>query len=184
MLKSGKKDTRKNMSLSKNLVAFALLVLAVLSRFLPHLPNFTPVLAISIFGGVYFSNRWLAIALPLGIMLISDLVIGLHDMIPVIYGLFVVYAIVGIKLKDRLGVGSLAIAGFAGSVSFFVITNFFVWLTSGMYTLSGQGLVECYIAAIPFFKYSLLGDFTYVSVLFGSYYLLEKNGFVASTQAA
>ncbi|TGL60853.1 DUF6580 family putative transport protein [Leptospira sarikeiensis] len=172
------------MSLSRNLVAFALLVLAVLSRFLPHLPNFTPVLAISIFGGVYFSNRLVAIVLPLGIMLLSDLFIGFHELMPVIYGLFIVYTIVGMKIKDSLGLGSLAIAGLAGAVSFFVITNFFVWVTSGMYSLDAQGFAQCYIAALPFFKYSLLGDFTYISVLFGSYYLLERKGFVSAPQAA
>ncbi|TGK02939.1 hypothetical protein EHQ53_05595 [Leptospira langatensis] len=172
------------MALSRNFVALALMLIAIVSRFLPHLPNFTPVLAVSLFGGVYLSNRWLALSLPLGIMLISDLFIGFHSLMPVIYGFFILFALVGIYLKDRLSVGSLAITGLAGSASFFVISNFFVWLTSGMYSLNFAGLVECYAAAVPFFQYGLFGDAVYISSLFGSYYLLERTGLVPASQAA
>ncbi len=172
------------MALSRNLVAFVLLTIAVISRFLPHLPNFTPVMAISLFAGVYFSNRWLALSLPLGIMFLSDLFIGFHELMVVVYGLLVLFAVVGIYLKDRLSVGHLTVAGLAGAVTYFLVTNFFVWLTSGMYSLDGNGLVTCYIAAIPYFKYSLLGDAVYIPLLFGSYYLLQKAGMVPAPQAA
>ncbi|MFB5650139.1 DUF6580 family putative transport protein [Leptospira wolffii] len=172
------------MALSRNLVAFVLLSVAVISRFLPHLPNFTPVLAISLFAGVYFSNRWLALGLPMGIMFLSDLWIGLHDLMPVVYGLFLLFAVVGMYLKERLNPISLGLAGFLGSVTFFIVTNFFVWLTSGMYTLDGNGFVACYVAALPFFKYALLGDAVYIPALFGTFYLLERSGFVTSPQAA
>ncbi|EQA45591.1 hypothetical protein LEP1GSC050_3129 [Leptospira broomii serovar Hurstbridge str. 5399] len=172
------------MTQSRNIVAVVLLALAVLSRFLPHLPNFTPVLAISLFGGVYFTNRWVALLLPLGIMMISDAVIGFHSLVPVVYGMFILFAIAGRQLRENLTVGRLAITGLGGSVLFFLVTNFFVWLTSGMYSLDLGGLVTCYIAAIPFFQNSLLGDLVYIPLLFGSFYLMERSGVVPSEQAA
>lgn len=172
------------MALSKNFVAFFLLAFAVLSRLIPFLPNFSPILAISLFAGVYFSNRWVAFLLPVAIMLVSDLFIGFHELVPVVYGLFVLFAFVGTYLKERLNVISLAATGLIGSFTFFMVTNFFLWLTSGMYPLDGSGLITCYLAAIPFFHYSLLGDAVYIPLLFGSFYLLEKAGFVLSEQTA
>lgn len=103
---------------------------------------------------------------------------------PVVYGLFLLFAVVGMYLKERLNPISLGLAGFLGSVTFFIVTNFFVWLTSGMYTLDGNGFVACYFAALPFFKYALLGDAVYIPALFGTFYLLERSGFVTSPQAA
>ncbi|EQA34847.1 hypothetical protein LEP1GSC047_1670 [Leptospira inadai serovar Lyme str. 10] len=172
------------MTQSRNIVAVVLLALAVLSRFLPHLPNFTPILAISLFGGVYFTNRWVALLLPLGIMMISDAVIGFHSLVPVVYGMFILFAIAGRQLRENLTVGRLAITGFGGSVLFFLVTNFFVWLTSGMYSLDFGGFVTCYVAAIPFFQNSLLGDLVYIPLLFGSFYLMERSGVVPAEQAA
>lgn len=169
---------------SRNIVLVSLLVLAVLSRFLPHPPNFSPILAVSLFGGVYFANRWVSLLLPLVIMALSDVFIGFHALVPVVYGMFVLFALAGRWLKNRLSVGTLAITGLLGSIAFFLVTNFFVWLTSGMYSLDADGLATCYVAAVPFFQNSLLGDAIYIPTLFGSFYLMEKSGFVPEQQIA
>ena len=55
-----------------------IIVLAAVTRLIPHPPNFTPIIAIGLFGGAYIQNRSLAILIPIGAMFISDLFLGLH----------------------------------------------------------------------------------------------------------
>ncbi|PJZ69904.1 hypothetical protein CH373_13360 [Leptospira perolatii] len=170
------------MNSSRNIAALVLLVIAFASRFIPHVPNFTPILAISLFGGVYFTDKRVAILLPLSAMLMSDLIKGFHDLIPVVYGMFALFAYVGTRIRENLSVGTVALAGLAGALSFYLVTNFFVWLTSGMYSLDLSGLLTCYVAAIPFFKNFLIGTAVYMPILFGGFYLLEKTGVVKARQ--
>ena len=70
------------------LVLLGLILFAAASRLIPHPPNFSPIVAIALFGGAYFSDKRLAFVVPLTAMFLSDLVIGLHTLLPVIYGSF------------------------------------------------------------------------------------------------
>jgi len=107
-------------------------------------------------------------------MFLADLVIGLHDLVPVVYGCIALTVALGFGLRGK--VGALRVAGYSvgSAVLFFVTTNFFVWLTSGMYPLDATGLVACYVAAIPFFKNTLLGTLFWSAVLFGGFELLRR----------
>lgn len=151
-----------------------IIILAVLSRFLPFPPNVAPVAAIALFGGAYFSNKGLALLLPVGIMLLSDLFIGLHSTLLFVYASFALIMLVGYYfLGDKLSPMRLLGASLSGSVLFYLITNFGVWLVSPYYPLTPEGLLSSYTMAIPFFHYTLLGDLAYSSALFGSYALLR-----------
>lgn len=152
------------------LMGTGLIGLAILSRFLPHPPNFAPITAVALFSSVWFSNKKIGLFLPLLIMFLSDLVLGLHNTLFFVYGSFVLMSVLGIWLKHNYSFGKAIGTGIIGSLLFFVITNFGVWLTSnGFYPMTITGLMECYIAAIPFFHNTLFGDLTYVTLLFGTY---------------
>jgi hypothetical protein len=147
---------------------------AALSRLLPHPANVTPVTAIALFGAVYF-DRKLAFVLPLAAMLLSDAVIGFHSGMIWVYGSFVAITFIGLWLREHRGVAQTAGATIAGSVLFYLVTNFGAWLGElALYPRTLAGLVECYVAAIPFFRNSLAGDLGYVTLLFGAFELSRR----------
>jgi hypothetical protein len=157
------------------LIAVAGLVLAAaLSRLLPHPPNFSPIEACALFAGAYLLDRRWAVAVPIAAMLLSDLVIGFHALVPVVYACMALMALAGRFLAGRASVVNVAGAGLAAALFFFVVTNFFVWATSGMYPMTAAGLVACYVAALPFFQNELAGVAVYCTVLFGGFALLQR----------
>jgi hypothetical protein len=158
----------------------ALICFAVATRlvayFVPNLipPNFSPVESIALFGGAYFGSRSAAYLVPLAAMLLADLVIGLHDLLLVVYGCIALTVALGFSLRGRVKAVNVALLSCVSALLFFAMTNFFVWLTSGMYPLDGAGLVACYVAAIPFLKFTLAGALFWSAVLFGGYALLRR----------
>ncbi|MDZ4725475.1 MAG: DUF6580 family putative transport protein [Leptospira sp.] len=167
------------MSQSRILTAILMVLVAVASRILPHPPNFNPILAVSLFSGAYLLDKKFAYAVPLVAMLLSDLVIGFHALMPVIYLSMALFVFLGAKLSSSPKIGRTFTLTLASSVFFFIITNFAVWLTSGMYSLDFQGLVFCFTQAIPFFQNSLASDLLYTGVLFGSMIYLDRTVFAS-----
>lgn len=172
-----KKITRQNIVRDHKqyvVIAVLLVVFVVLSRLLPHPPNFAPVAAIAIFAGALLPRRW-ALGLPLVAMIVSDLFIGLHDLVLFTWGSFALIALVSAKLlKGRLSWRNSVAASIGASVLFFVVTNFGVWLQGNMYARTLAGFVECYYMALPFFRNTLLGDMAYTLGLYGLYVLVVK----------
>lgn len=161
--------------LTPRFVTLATMTLAAaLSRLVPHPPNFTPLAALALFGGACFADRRAAFGVPLAALFLSDLVLGLHRFIPVVYGSFALIVFLGFWLRSRRNVVPIACASLAGSVLFFVLTNFAVWAIGSFYPRTWQGLIACYVAAIPFFHNTLLGDALYTSALFGGLFLVER----------
>jgi hypothetical protein len=161
-------------SMSRYIFAFVLILAAALSRMLPHPPNMVPVTALALFGGVYL-DRKLAFVVPMAAMLITDWFIGFHSTAIWVYVSFVMIGLVGLWLRNHRGVLTTIGASVAGSVLFYVITNFGVWLSPPfMYAHTPGGLVECYVSAIPFFRNTLAGDLLYVGALFGLYELGKR----------
>ena len=147
-------------------LAIGLIVLGIASRLIPHPWNATPVMAIALFGGTYLSKRF-AIVLPLAIVVISDAVIGFHNTILFTWGAFVLTGALAWWIRRRPDATRVITGAAAGSVLFFVITNFGVWVVGELYPRTAAGLWECYVAAIPFFRNALLGDAVYTVALFG-----------------
>jgi len=156
----------------KFIIALLFVLIGVGLRLVPHAPNFTPIAAIALFAGVYFSKK-IALTLPILAMLISDLFIGFYDikLMAAVYGSFILCAILGFWLKKHKKWNTVTGAAFLSSGLFFIVTNFAVWLFSSWYTRSFSGLIQCYIMALPFLKNTLLGDLFYTAVFFGAYEL-------------
>ena len=154
-------------------VLTGMILFAAFTRLIPHPPNFTAVGAIALFGGAYFSKKSLAFAVPVIAMFLTDLIIGLHPGMYAVYLSFILIVMIGMQLKDRIKLGNVFLASVCASVLFFIITNFAQWLSFPLYSKDFAGLVECYVAAIPFFGYTILGDLFFAGVMFGSYELIK-----------
>jgi len=144
-------------------------------RLVPHPPNFTPIGAMALFSGAYLGRRWLALAAPLGAMLLSDLALGFYQGMWIQYLAVALVAALGwTVLSKRKGAVRIGLSALAGSVIFFLLSNFGVWAVSGMYSHDAAGLAACFTAAIPFFQNTVAGDLFYAALLFGGFALLEK----------
>ena len=154
-------------------IIMGLILMGVVARLVPHPPNVTPLTAIALFGGTYLSRRW-AVLLPLSIVGISDLLLGWDAAIPFSWAAFALTGLVAWWVRARPGPGRIAAGALAGSVAFFLITNFGVWLIGELYPRTTAGFWECYVAAIPFFRNTVMGDLVYTAVFFGSYALITR----------
>jgi hypothetical protein len=141
-----------------------ILLLAVVSRWLPHPPNFTPMLALALFGGAYLASRWTAAGVIVLAMLISDALLGWHPLWWVVYLSLAAGVVLG-HWTQRRG-GRVAFAALGGSLLFFLVTNLAHWAMFQDYPPTPDGLLACYVAALPFFQYSLAGDLFYSAILF------------------
>jgi len=158
-----------------------LVIVVAMSRLLPHPPNFTPVAAMALFGGAMFAGKRWAFLVPLGAMLLSDVLIGrltgsgvFHSAMPAVYVSLCLTVCLGFLLRGNRRALRVASLSLASSVLFFVVTNFAVWADGVYYAKNMAGLSACFIAAIPFFHYTVLGDACYVAIMFGSVVLAEK----------
>ncbi|MCU0354094.1 MAG: hypothetical protein MUD08_10220 [Cytophagales bacterium] len=178
-------------------VLAGMVLLAALSRLLPHPDNFTPVGAMALFGGAYFANRWAAVAVPLLSMWFSDLVLNnvfYRAYNPSfawftpggywIYGSILLTVVLGWLMLRKVTVMRVAAASLSASVLFFVVTNFGVWLGGDMYPQTFEGFTACYVAALPFFRNAALGDLVYCAVMFGVFALAQRRFPVLSSMSA
>lgn len=151
-----------------------IIVAAAGMRLVPHLPNFAPITAMALFGGAYLPKRW-AIILPLAAMVLSDFFIGFESLEGrlVVYGSFVIVGFIGMWLKSHRSLGSLIGASLGSSLLFYLITNFGVLYTENLYPRTVEGLIQSYYMALPFFRYTVAGDFFYTAVFFGGFEILK-----------
>jgi hypothetical protein len=172
----------KKVELSPKLYVVLTMILAgVMMRLIPHWPNFTPIAAIALFGGTFLKRKELAFLVPVLAMLLSDLIIGFHSTMLPVYLSFIAIVGMGLVLQKRLTVVNTLSAALVSSVLFYLVTNFASW-TSGLmpYPLNVAGLMQSYIAGLPFLFNGILGDLFYTSVLFGAVYLVTNRQAVYS----
>jgi hypothetical protein len=148
-------------------LVIGLVALAMLGRLIPHPENFTPVLAVALFGGAMLPLR-LALGMPLAALIASDLLLGqaLDAMSLVVYGCFLAAVGIGQWLGKRRTWTKTGLAAVGGSLLFFLVTNFAVWLGGDLYPMTGEGVAECYVMALPFFRNALAGDLFWSALLF------------------
>jgi len=144
------------------------IVIAAIMRLIPHPPNFVPITAIAIFAGVKFRNIKLAYAIPITIMLISDLFIGFYSISLFVYLAFILITTYSYMFK-KYSIKNILLS----SIMFFVVTNFGVWLIGG-YPKNIEGLILCYTMAIPFFTNSLMADLFFSAILYYGFEKIEK----------
>jgi hypothetical protein len=150
------------------------IMFAALCRILPHPWNFTPVGAMALFGGAKFSEKYSALVFPLGALFLSDMVLGFYPGMWTVYAAFVVMVGIGRLIRKNPSLAAIGAGTLAASLSFFVITNFSGWLPDHLYPKTAQGILQGYIAGVPFFRNTFMGDVFYVAVLFGGFALAEK----------
>ena len=162
------------------LITLSIIVFAIaIFRILPHPANVSPVAAMALFGGVYFADKRVALIIPFVALLLSDLIIGLHDTMIFVYASFALTMVIGYWLKDRQNIMTITSATIVSSGLFYLVTNFGAWLSHSMYPLTAQGLMQAYVAGLPFLQNTLLGNLFFSAVLFGGFYLLQKRYFMA-----
>jgi hypothetical protein len=151
------------------------IAIAAVLRLAPHPSNFTPIGAMALFSGAYLGRRGvIAFAAPLGALFVSDLVLGFYHGMPTVYFSVALIVVVGSLSLRRVSVLRVGAAAAASSVLFFAITNFGMWLFSGFYPRNLAGLEACYVAAIPFFQNTVVGDLFYAALLFGGFKVAER----------
>ena len=175
-------------NINARFVAVSVLVLiAGISRLLPHPPNVTAMGAMALFGGAYFNNRFMSLLMPLATLFVSDLVLDnviyanngqfvwFYSGAAWVYGSFAAGIVLSWFLLKKVDVKSVFITSLASSVLFFVVTNFAAWQSGFMpYAKDISGLAASYVAAIPFFGNSLVGDLFFCAVLFGGFELAQR----------
>ena len=165
---------------------FTLIAIAGLSRLLPHPPNFTALGAVALFGGAALSSKILRIALPLVVLLITDIIINntvfaqFNEGFTVFYpGAIWTYVAIGSisllapMIINKLSVKHVVLGSLSASLVFFIISNFGDWITGFDFPLTFAGLIGNYIAGIPYFMNSIAGDLFFSGILFGGFYLAE-----------
>jgi len=151
----------------RDITILSLIVLAVLTRLIPHPPNVAPITAIALFGGSRFNDNKMAFLLPLLCMFISDIFLGFSVITPFVYLSFMMISYIGINSK-KISNGTIL----GSSTLFFLLTNFGVWMLGYPFTLAG--LVSCYTMALPFFVNTIIGDLFFTHALSYSFSTIKK----------
>ncbi|MEL6926048.1 MAG: DUF6580 family putative transport protein [Bacteroidota bacterium] len=166
-----------------------MIVLAALSRLLPHPPNFTPIGGMALFGAAYFSKKYWAFLVPLLALWVSDLI--LNNVVYAAYfdsfqwfgGTFLFVALgfsaivfFGMYWLKEVKVSRLLVGSFVASLLFFLITNIGAWVLdpADMYPNNAAGLIAAIEMGIPFFWNTLRGDLFFTLVLFGGFELVRR----------
>ena len=154
------------------MLAISLIISGLLLRFIPHAPNFTPVAAIALFSGTYLNKRY-AFLVPLILMIVSDIIIGLHNVIAFTWVAFALITLMGLWIRENKSGLRIIISSLAASLLFFVVSNFGVWCM-GWYPADLQGFLTCYIMALPFLRDFTTATLVYSVVFFGIYELVAS----------
>jgi hypothetical protein len=150
-----------------------LIVIAILSRLIPHPPNFTPITAIALFSTIHFKNKILTYLIPIIGLFISDLILGLSMVNLFVYLSFIVITFIGFKFQ-KINNYSILLS----STTFFIVSNFGVWILG--YPKTIEGLILCFYMALPFFIYTIMGDLFYsYAMKYGLRYALNKKIVIA-----
>lgn len=161
-------------------LAFTLTVLAALLRLVPHPPNFAPIGSVALFAGARLRG-WQAYCVPLAAMLVTDPIRSWMEGryaayswgTLIIYTSFLITVVLGrLFLRNSSSPGRIGSVALLGSTQFYLITNFPSWWSGSLYPHTWTGLVECYVAALPFFGRTMLSDLFYSAILFTAYALL------------
>lgn len=158
------------------------IIIAALSRLIPHPYNFAPIGAMSIFGAAYFTDKKFSFLVPLLAMFVSDLLVnnlifasfynGFVLFTPGfwwIYGSIGLIVLAGIFILKKVTFTTVIAGSLSASIIFFLVTNFGAWIGNPIYPAGLEGLLMSFGAGVPFFHYTVLGDLFYSGVMFGTF---------------
>jgi len=154
-------------NLKKEIFPISLILILALSRLMPHPDNFTPIIALAIMSSYFFRNINFSYSVMLFSMLLADFFIGFYSYMLFVYISLFLIVLIFFKISKKMNYKNLFIFSFFGSVIFFLISNFGVWLVGNLYERNINGLIECYFMAIPFFKNTIISTliFSYSSLI-------------------
>ncbi len=160
---------------------------AILTRVLPHPWNLTPLGAMFLFSGATFQRKWESLAIPFVALIASDYVV-LHTLYGGRYSWFMPYTWMGFllvgliawMLRGDISIRNVLAGSLAGSIAFFLVSNFGVWVNGSLYAHNLGGLFQCYAAGIPFFRNTVMGDLLYAALMLGSYELVQRRRMAAA----
>jgi hypothetical protein len=187
---------------SNLLVLFILILAASLYRVWDGRPwGFAPQIAMALFAGAVSKDKRFSFLFPLLSMLLSD---AIYQVL-YLQGYTTIKGFYSGQWQNYLLIASVTVIGFfinkkqtwsvvtgslAGAVYYFLVSNFLTWVGGGLdinnqpYPKTGEGLIACYTAAIPFFKWSVLSTLLFNGIFFYGYYLYEKQALKASLPVA
>lgn len=153
---------------------YLLVVLSVVARLVPHAWNFTPIGAVGLFAGANYRPA-VAWGIPVAAVLISDAIVGFYN--PLIMAFVYLGIAAGplfgrILLRPRRSALRVGSAVTCSATTFFLVSNFGVWLASFPHTV--DGLLECYVRGLPYYGVTLLGTAVYAAILFGGQELTQR----------
>ena len=151
----------------KTIITFLFILgILALGRIIPHPPNFTPILATAIYTPYMINDKWIAVLIPLSAMFIADIIIGFHPYMLWVYGAIGISTLLSYwSMRFNKKYIQLGVMAILSSILFFIITNFAVWAIWDYYPKTIDGLIICYIKAIPFFQNTLLGTIIYTAII-------------------
>ncbi len=170
----------------KILVLSLLILLGAISRLIPHGYNFTPIAGIALIGGAYFHKKYLAVIVPILSLFISDFILNNYfyrAFFPDIEGIiffsdYMIYTYLGtaliaglgmLFLRQKVNAPRLLGSALAGTLLFFLVTNFGSWISNPIYPRSLSGVISSYAAGLPFLNGSLVGNLVFTFLLFTGY---------------
>ena len=177
---------------NQNLVVLGLVAFGIGMRVLPYVLqrlglisltdpstfawNISPVPAMCLLGGAYFSARWAGLGIGLIAYLCSDLLLAgisgqpafaFYKTLPFVYAGFVLHGVIGLSLRGKVSATRVGLTAVASEIAFFLLTNFGEWAIGDMnYDKSPAGLLACYAAALPFLSRSIYGTLIYSAIFF------------------
>ncbi|HEY2756460.1 MAG TPA: DUF6580 family putative transport protein [Pseudolabrys sp.] len=165
---------RADLMMDLLLVAF-LIGFDVAARLLPHAYGFMPVAASGLFAARVLRMPALAVIVPIAAMLLSGVALGPDDwrVSLIVYAALAIPALAGMATRRWQGAAPVMATMIGSSLAFFVLSNAAVWAFSGLYPVTQQGLVECFVAALPFLDKTVMGDLFWCAVLFGGAWLVQ-----------
>lgn len=160
-------DTIAYFDIVTSMLAILLVIIAIASRLVVHQPQFTAILAVAMFGGMYLPRRQ-ALIVPVGTMIVTDLVLGFHDTMLYTWGSMLAISVIGMYLRERKSALNVLFGSIGAAMLFFVVTNVGAWI-SPLYPDTLAGLRDCFIMAVPFFRTTLVSTVAYSLLLYVAY---------------
>jgi hypothetical protein len=168
-----------------NVLVFCLLVAVgvatrwVSDAFQPTLSNFTATGAVALFAGYYFRNKLAAFLTPLAVIAISNFALKPFNnfgQFAIVYVGLIIAVLIGVLVRRKYNAGTVIGGSLASSLAFYLLTNFADWPFNDLYPHNFAGLIESYVAGIPFFRNAVVADLLFTGVIFGIYWAVSRSG--------
>lgn len=161
------------MSRRQIVIAAALVAFGVIMRIVPHAANFAPVGAIALSSGATFGRHY-GWWLPVVVMMLSDVYLGFYSSMPFTWAAYAFIGLIGVSMRRWHGWWRVPVGSMVGSLTFFAVSNFGVWVNGGLYAHTWSGFVQCFALALPFFRPTAVSDLIFSGIFFGVYALAAR----------